>query len=58
VTFMANGSIGGVSTVKGLPYGLTEKAIAAARQIRFTPPMRNGQPYTVNKVVHFNFTIY
>jgi len=58
VTFLASGSIGSVSTVKGLPYGLTEKAIAAARQIRFTPPMRNGQPYTVNKVVHFNFTIY
>lgn len=58
VTFLANGSIGSVSTVKGLPYGLTEKAIAAARNIRFTPPMRNGQAYTVNKVVHFNFTIY
>ncbi|HUF03606.1 MAG TPA: energy transducer TonB [Aridibacter sp.] len=58
VTFSANGSIGSVSTIKGLPYGLTEKAIAAARNIRFTPPMRNGQAYTVNKVVHFNFTIY
>ncbi|MCO6512824.1 MAG: energy transducer TonB [Aridibacter famidurans] len=58
VTFLANGSIGSVSTVKGLPYGLTEKAIAAARNIRFTPPMRNGQAYNVNKVVHFNFTIY
>lgn len=58
VTFLSNGRIGGVSTVKGLPYGLTEKAIAAARQIRFKPPMRNGRPYTVRKVVHFNFTIY
>lgn len=58
VTFLANGSIGSVSTVRGLPFGLTEKAIAAARRIRFTPPMRNGTPYTVNKVVHFNFTIY
>jgi protein TonB len=58
VTFLANGSIGSVSTVKGLPYGLTEKAIAAARQIRFTPKLQNGQAVTVNKVVHFNFTIY
>ncbi|REJ78694.1 MAG: TonB family protein [Acidobacteria bacterium] len=58
VTFMANGSIGSVSTVKGLPYGLTEKAIAAARRISFTPPMRNGQPYTVNKTIQYNFTIY
>ncbi len=58
VTFQANGSIGSVSTMKGLPYGLTEKAIAAARQIRFTPQLQSGQPVTVNKVVHFNFTIY
>lgn len=58
VAFLANGSIGGVSVVSGLPHGLTEKAIAAARQIRFEPPMRNGVPYSVNKVVVFNFNIY
>lgn len=58
VTFLANGSIGGVSVVQGLPNGLTEKAIAAARQIRFEPPMRNGEPYSVKKVVVFNFNIY
>jgi TonB family protein len=58
VAFLANGRIGGVSVVKGLPHGLTEKAIAAARQIRFEPPQRNGVPYSVNKVVQFSFTIY
>ncbi len=58
VTFMSNGSVGGVSSIKGLPYGLTEKAIAAARQINFTPAMRNGQPYSVTKTIQYNFTIY
>lgn len=58
VAFLASGRIGGVSVVKGLPHGLTEKAIAAARRIRFKPPMRNGVPYSVNKVVQFNFNIY
>ncbi len=58
VAFMANGSIGGVSVVSGLPHGLTEKAIAAARQIRFKPPLKNGVPQSVNKVVVFNFNIY
>ncbi len=58
VTFMSNGSIGGVAAVKGLPHGLTEKAIAAARQIRFTPAMRNGRPYSVTKRIQYNFTIY
>jgi TonB family protein len=58
VTFLANGSIGGVSAVKGLPEGLTDKAIAAARQIQFKPAMKNGQAYTVVKRIQYNFTIY
>ncbi len=58
VTFLANGRVGGVSAVKGLPHGLTAKAISAARQIRFKPAMRNGQPYSVTKRIQYNFTIY
>ncbi|MCB1026001.1 MAG: energy transducer TonB [Acidobacteria bacterium] len=58
VTFQANGTIGSISPIKGLPNGLTEKAIAAARQISFTPAMRNGQPYSVTKSIQYNFTIY
>jgi hypothetical protein len=58
VTFLSSGSIGGVSAVKGLPNGLTEKAIAAAREIQFKPAMKNGQAYTVVKRIQYNFTIY
>jgi TonB family protein len=58
VTFTASGTIGSVSPVSGLPYGLTEQAIAAAKQIRFEPPKRNGQPYAVTKTVSYTFTIY
>ncbi len=58
VTFLASGQVGGVSAVKGLPDGLTEKAIAAARQIQFKPAMKNGQAYTVTKRIQYNFTIY
>ena len=58
VTFLANGRIGSVSAVKGLPYGLTERALAAARRIRFKPAMRNGQPYPVTKRIQYSFTIY
>lgn len=58
VTFLANGSIGSVSPVSNLGYGLTEQAIAAAKQMRFEPQLVNGKPQTVNKVVVFNFTIY
>lgn len=58
VTFLANGSIGSVSPVSNLGYGLTEQAIAAAKQIRFEPKMVNGRPTAVTKTIAFNFTIY
>lgn len=58
VTFNANGSIGGITTIKGLPYGLTEQAIAAARAIRFEPEMVNGSARTTSRPVSFSFNIY
>ena len=58
VTFNANGTIGSISAVNGLPNGLTEQAIAAARNIRFTPAMQNGVPKTVVKQVQYTFTLY
>jgi len=41
-----------------LPNGLTEQAIAAARQIKFVPATRDGQPITVTKIIEYNFSIY
>lgn len=58
ITFLANGQIGSISPVSGLSYGLTEQAIAAARQIKFEPAMRNGQPQSVTKTLQYTFTIY
>ena len=58
ITFSASGQIGSVVTVSGLPYGLTEQAIAAAKQIRFEPAKKGGVPVSVSKTVTFNFTIY
>jgi protein TonB len=58
VTFMANGSIGSISAVKGLPNGLTEQAISAARRISFQPAMINGSPQSVTKQIEYSFSIY
>jgi len=58
VTFLASGGIGSISTIKGLPYGLTEQAIAAARAIRFEPEMVGGVPRTTTRPVSFTFNIY
>ena len=58
VTFSASGQIGSIAPVSGLPYGLTEQAIAAARQIRFEPAKKNGVPIPTTAVVEYNFNIY
>jgi TonB family protein len=53
VVFLATGHIGGISIVSGLPEGLTEKAIEAAKNIKFNPA-----EWTVTKTVEYRFTIY
>jgi|GEM_PF-5600298 len=58
ITFLASGEIGAIVPVEGLPYGLTEQAIAAAKGIRFKPAKRNGVPYSVTRRVEFPFFIY
>lgn len=58
VTFGANGQIASVSAISGLPYGLTEQALSAARRISFTPEKRNGVGVPVTKVIEYNFNLY
>ena len=58
VVFLAKGKIGNITPVKELPFGLTEQAIEAARQIKFEPMIKNGQATTVVKQVQYSFTIY
>ena len=52
------GAIQSISVVKSLPHGLTEKAIAAARQIRFEPAQKDGRPVSQYVVLEYNFNIY
>ncbi|HEX8559108.1 MAG TPA: energy transducer TonB [Pyrinomonadaceae bacterium] len=54
----ASGGVQNISVVKGLPDGLTEKAIAAARQIRFTPAEKDGRSVSQYVVLEYNFNIY
>ena len=58
VTFLANGTIGGVYVIKGLGLGLNNEAIHAARQITFHPKTINGRPTSVTRTVQYNFNIY
>ena len=54
----ASGAVTNVSVVKGLPDGLTEKAIAAAKQIRFQPAQKDGRAVSQYAVIEYSFNIY
>lgn len=58
VAFLASGGIGSITTIKGLPFGLTERAIEAARKLRFEPEKVDGRPRTTTRPVSFTFNIY
>lgn len=58
VTLLASGQVGSITPVTRLPHGLTEQAIAAARQIRFEPKKVNGVPQSVIVTLEYTFNIY
>jgi TonB family protein len=58
VDFTADGRITNIRVVRSLPDGLTEKAIEAARKIRFNPAVKNGVPVTVRTNMEFSFNLY
>lgn len=58
VIFHASGAISNVIPVTGLPNGLTEEAIKAAKRLVFKPAIVNGKNTTVTKQVQYSFTLY
>jgi protein TonB len=58
VVFSSSGEVDQIRAVRTLPFGLTERAIAAARQIRFVPAMKNGRPVAVFMQLEYNFNLY
>ena len=58
VVFSSEGRVTNIRTVVGLPDGLTENAIAAARQIRFIPAVKDGKFVSVWMQIEYNFNLY
>jgi protein TonB len=58
VVFSSLGEVVNIRAVQSLPFGLTEKAIAAAREIRFVPATRGGHPVSVYMQLEYNFNLY
>lgn len=56
--FGADGRLHNIRVVHGLPAGLTETAIEAAKLIRFNPALENGVPVSVRANLEFNFALY
>jgi TonB family protein len=58
VVFSATGSVTNISVVRGLPDGLSERAISAARAIEFTPATKDGRAVSVSMLLEYNFNLY
>src|SRR5206468_4224797 len=55
VYFMENGKVSRASVASGLPFGLTEEAIKATRQIKFKAATNCGRPSIEPVEIHYMF---
>ena len=56
--FSSAGDVVQIHTIQTLPFGLTDRAIAVARQIKFIPAMKSGHPVSVWMQLEYNFNLY
>ena len=56
--FSYDGTVKNIVVVKGLRYGLNERAIDAARQIKFIPAVKDGKPVSMWMQLEYNFNLY
>lgn len=54
----STGRVVNLREVTGLPHGLTWQAITAARNIKFIPAIRDGQPVHMWIQLEYNFNLY
>jgi TonB family protein len=58
VIFRADGRVTDIRTIQGLPGGLTEKAIEAARKIKFIPATKDGKNVSMYMQIEYHFNLY
>jgi TonB family protein len=56
--FSSEGEVKNIRIVKALGYGLTTKAIGAARQIKFSPAIKDGKPVSMFMQLEYSFNLY
>lgn len=57
VVFHANGKVTQPRILQGLPNGLNDQVIFAAKQIKFSPAIKDGIPVSVRMKLEFSFTL-
>jgi TonB family protein len=57
-TFTSSGRVIITDVIKPLRDGLTERAIAAAKNIKFFPAEKDGKPVSVSLQLEYNFNLY
>jgi TonB family protein len=57
VVFNTSGQHTDIRVIRGLPDGLTRRAIHAARQFRFEPATIDGVPVNLRGPMEFNFNL-
>jgi TonB family protein len=55
--FTSEGTVTNIRVIKGLPGGLTEKAMEAARNIKFIPATKDGKPVSMWMQLEYNFNL-
>jgi TonB family protein len=58
VVLAASGKVEKVTVIRGLPDGMTEEAIKAARAIKFEPAERDGRKVSQSVIIEYNFSLY
>ncbi|HEX8294571.1 MAG TPA: energy transducer TonB [Pyrinomonadaceae bacterium] len=58
VVLCKTGEVGDAEVVEGLPHGLSEEAIKAARRIRFEPARKDDERVSVRVRVLYHFNLY
>lgn len=56
--FSADGRVMKIRVVYGLPHGLQEQAVEAAKKIRFIPAMKDGKFVSTWMQLEYNFNLY
>lgn len=56
--FSSSGNVTNIRVVSGLPFGLSEQAIIAARNLRFIPAMKDGKYVSMHIQLEYNFNLY